>query len=241
MKKTPYPSPNYGCRPQGVSPDLIVLHYTNMLSAKEALDRLCDGELQVSAHFLISKKGTIYELVDPANRAWHAGAGSWQGDNDVNSRSIGIELDNPGHAFGLEPFPAAQIASLIELLGDLTKAYAIPPHRIVGHSDIAPLRKQDPGELFPWAELAAHGFGIWPAAVDTPHVMSIPEIQNALSDIGYFCPSTGVWDKHTQQVCLAFQRHFVPETLTGDACDLTCRKLRGYGRLTSELPRLQRA
>jgi N-acetylmuramoyl-L-alanine amidase len=212
-----------------------------MLSAEEALQHLCNPGSRVSAHFLISKEGTIYELVDPGKRAWHAGVSFWQGDNDINNRSIGIELDNLGHTFGPEPFPAIQISSLINLLEDLTRTYAIPPHRIVGHSDIAPSRKQDPGELFPWAKLASHGFGIWPGAKDLSHAMSIPEIQKALADIGYFCPPTGVWDEHTQQVCLAFQRHFVPNKLTGLACDMTCQKLIGYKQLVSELPRLEMA
>jgi N-acetylmuramoyl-L-alanine amidase len=210
-----------------------------MLSAEDALHHLCNPESRVSAHFLINKEGIIYELVDPGHRAWHAGVSFWQGDSDINSRSIGIELDNLGHTFGPEPFPSIQIVSLLKLLEELTQTYAIPPHRIVGHSDVAPLRKKDPGELFPWAELASHGFSIWPAAKNLPYAMNITEIQKALADIGYFCPATGVWDEHTQQVCLAFQRHFVPDKLTGIDCDITCQKLIGYKQLASELPRLE--
>lgn len=201
-------------------PDLIVIHYTDLLTAQEALTRLCDPEAKVSAHFLITKEGTLYQLVDPKLRAWHAGLSSWEGDTDINSRSIGIELDNHGHTFGPEPFPPAQMMTLLEVLEELCEVYRIPRHRIVGHSDVAPLRKQDPGALFPWADLATHGFGLWPTS-DSNRLtqMTVVEIQEALTQIGYACPLTGVLDDETKLVCLAFQRHFTPSELTGIPSD----------------------
>lgn len=228
LERIHYPSPNFEPRPSGMLPDLIVLHYTDMSSVQEALVRLCDPEAKVSAHFLINKEGVLYQLVDPDHRAWHAGLSSWQGVDDVNSRSIGIELDNLGHTFGPEPFPELQIKTLVALLGELTTLYAIPPHRIVGHSDVAPLRKKDPGALFPWGILAHKGFGLWPTALKMPIVpdlMSTLEIQRSLSKIGYSCPQTGTWDEVSQNVCLAFQQHFTPHELTGHPTALTCQVL----------------
>jgi N-acetylmuramoyl-L-alanine amidase len=234
LKKIDCPSPNFEPRCAGISPDLIVLHYTDMRNASEALTRLCDPEAKVSAHFLIHKDGNLYQLVDPAYCAWHAGASSWRGETNINHRSIGVELDNLGHTFGPEPFSVSQMDTLVNLLGYLTKTYAISPHRIVGHSDVAPLRKKDPGELFPWADLAKKGFGLWPSkakpATPLPPflLMGHLEIQSALSDIGYECPRTGVWDEDTQKVCEAFQRHFTPEEITGYPCEGTYRMLQAF-------------
>lgn len=231
LKKIDYPSPNFEPRSPDVPLDLIILHYTDMRNAEEALARLCDVEAKVSAHFLIGKEGTLYQLVDLAYCAWHAGISSWQGEERINHRSIGIELDNGGHTFGLEPFPAPQMNTLVDLLSHLTTTYAIAPHRIVGHSDVAPLRKSDPGELFPWADLARKGFGLWPFEA-TPTLplspllpMTTLEIQWAFSSIGYGCPQTGVWDDSTQKVCRAFQQHFTPHELTGYPSDVTCQAL----------------
>jgi N-acetylmuramoyl-L-alanine amidase len=234
LKKIVCPSPNFEPRCGGISPDLIVLHYTDMCNAPEALTRLCDPEAKVSAHFLIHKDGNLYQLIDPAYCAWHAGVSSWRGETNINHRSIGIELDNLGHTFGPEPFSAPQMNTLVNLLGYLTKTYAISPHRIVGHSDVAPLRKKDPGELFPWADLARKGFGFWPseAKPTTPLSPLLPMdhlgIQRALSDIGYGCPRTGIWDEGTQKVCEAFQRHFTPEEITGYPSEGTCRMLQAF-------------
>jgi N-acetylmuramoyl-L-alanine amidase len=208
---------------------MIILHYTDMLTAEEALARLCDPISKVSAHFLIGKEGMLYQLVDPEYRAWHAGVSSWEGENDINSRSIGIELDNLGHTFGPEPFSMPQINTLLDLLVELTQIYGIPAHRIVGHSDVAPLRKQDPGELFPWRDLARKGFGLWPNEISRPLEPPLPlsplETQQALCNIGYGCPLTGVWDDDSQKVCRAFQQHFTPSELTGLPSDLTHRTL----------------
>jgi N-acetylmuramoyl-L-alanine amidase len=240
LKKIDCPSPNFERRSPDASVDLIVLHYTDMRNAEEALARLCDAEAKVSAHFLIHKKGTLYQLVDPAYCAWHAGVSSWQGETDINNRSIGIELDNFGHTFGLEPFSSPQINTLVDLLDHLTKTYAIPPHRVVGHSDVAPLRKSDPGEMFPWVDLARKGFGLWPfEAKSAPQLLPFRlmdnlEIQSALSDIGYECPQTGFWDENTQKICRAFQRHFTPHELTGYPSDVTCEVLQALRKVVKD-------
>ena len=225
-----YPSPNFEPRPAGALVDMIILHYTDMTSAQSALDRLCDPEAKVSSHFLISKEGTLYQLVDPVHRAWHAGESSWQGRQDINSYSLGIELDNLGHTFGPEPFPDAQISTLLDLLTELTTSHGISPQSILGHSDIAPLRKSDPGALFPWALLGQKGFGQIPLPVvieEQSAQMTIRDVQEALIKIGYNCPQTGEWDKDSQKVCWAFQQHFTPHEVTGHPTSLTFQVLRG--------------
>jgi len=230
LKKIYHPSSNFEPRPAGILLDMIIIHYTDMTSAEEALTRLCDQEAKVSAHFLIGKDGALYQLVDPVHRAWHAGASSWQGVQDINSKSIGIELDNLGHTFGPEPFSEAQINTLLDLLGELTAQYGIPSHRILGHSDVAPLRKSDPGELFPWALLAQKGFGLMPSPPSKGaglSPMSISDVQNALLKIGYTCPQTGLWDEDSQKVCRAFQQHFTPLEVTGNLTEQTCQILEG--------------
>jgi len=156
------PSPNFDARRDGCPIDILVLHYTGMATAEEALARLCDPEAKVSAHYTVDRDGHIYRHVDESLRARHAGVSYWAGERDVNSRSIGIELVNPGHEFGYVPFPDAQIAALIGLARGILARHPIPPHRVLGHSDVAPARKMDPGELFPWQLLAAHGIGIFP-------------------------------------------------------------------------------
>ncbi|CAM4117630.1 N-acetylmuramoyl-L-alanine amidase XylA [Novosphingobium lubricantis] len=148
------PSPNWNARKLPLS--MVVLHYTGMETAEAALERLCDPAAEVSAHYLIDEDGTVIQLVDEAHRAWHAGRASWRGVTDINSASIGIELVNPGHEFGYRPFPDAQIEALLPLLSDILKRHDIPRANVVGHSDVAPARKSDPGELFPWELLARH-------------------------------------------------------------------------------------
>lgn len=150
MKIIQRPSPNYNQRAPGSTIDLIVVHYTDMLSAEDALHRLCDPQSEVSAHYLISKSGEIYQMVNDEHRAWHAGVSSWQGETDVNSRSIGIELDYPGHTNGLVPYPEAQINALLTLCKHLQETYNIHKTQIIGHEDVAPGRKVDPGPFFPW-------------------------------------------------------------------------------------------
>ena len=203
------PSPNHGLR---LTPaiDMLVIHYTGMETAQAALDRLCDADAQVSAHYMIDEDGTVYGLVDESLRAWHAGRSYWQGQTDINSRSIGIELVNPGHEFGYRPFPAAQIAVLIQLGQDICRRHPIVPRHVVGHSDIAPSRKQDPGELFPWQHLAQCGIGVWPRDDAVPD----RDLMECLTRWGY---DTG----DRQAAIMAFQRHFRPALVDGNADDQT--------------------
>ena len=155
------PSPNYTDRTMGPI-DMLVLHYTGMASSEDALARLCDPAAQVSAHYLIDEDGQIYQLVVEEKRAWHAGVSCWAGEQDINSRSIGIELVNPGHDLGYRNFPELQMRRLAELGHEILLRHPIPPHRVLGHSDVAPGRKRDPGELFDWEWLAGQGIGLWP-------------------------------------------------------------------------------
>jgi N-acetylmuramoyl-L-alanine amidase len=159
-----HPSPNFGERRGGARPDLVVIHYTAMPSLAEARARLCDPAHEVSAHWLIAENGTTEQLVDEHHRAWHAGAGAWGGVTDVNSRSIGIELANTG----AQPFPEPQMTALESLLRGIMARWSIPPERIIGHSDMAPARKSDPGPRFDWRRLARHGLSVWPAPDAAP-------------------------------------------------------------------------
>lgn len=214
-----HPSPNHGVRAGGCDIDMIVLHYTGMQSGPAALARLCDGAAEVSAHYLIEEDGRIFHLVPETRRAWHAGAGSWRGREDVNSRSIGIELVNPGHEWGYRPFAEAQIAATLDLLGALVARHGIAPGDVVGHSDIAPARKDDPGELFPWGRLAAAGVGLYPPE-DLPagRAFDPASTQRGLAAYGYACPVSGAWDAPTEAVIRAFQRHFRPARIDGIWC-----------------------
>lgn len=221
-----HPSPNWGERPTHSSINTLVLHYTGMQTGKEALHRLCNPEAEVSAHYMIEEDGTIYQLVAEEKRAWHAGLSYWRGSNNINDISIGIELVNPGHEFGYRPFPEAQMAALIPLCQQLTKRYSIPAHNIVAHSDIAPLRKEDPGELFDWQRLAKHGIGLWldhhffPADY-TPLVLDkqqLLHLQQRFAAFGYKLSSTGIWDAETKAVIIAFKRHFCPYSLDENWC-----------------------
>jgi N-acetylmuramoyl-L-alanine amidase len=201
-------SPNQGARPAGATIDMLVLHYTGMDSAVIALDRLCDPAFQVSAHYVIEEDGALWRLVAEDRRAWHAGASSWAGETDINSRSIGIELVNPGHGPDYRPFPEAQMAVLETLCRDILTRYPIPAHRIVAHSDIAPVRKIDPGELFDWQRLAAAGIGLWPESIET--ALS-PDV-----DFDALMRRFGYADSSAQSV-IAFQRRFRPAAMTGIA------------------------
>lgn len=157
-----HPSPNFGDRPAGAAIDTLVLHYTGMPNGDMALTRMCDPASQVSAHYMVEEDGCIYQLVAESKRAWHAGRGFWRGCTDINSSSIGIEIVNPGHEFGYRPFAIAQIDAVIALCQALLGRHDIPAHNIIAHSDMAPDRKEDPGELFPWQKLAENGIGLWP-------------------------------------------------------------------------------
>jgi N-acetylmuramoyl-L-alanine amidase len=212
------PSPNFDARPGAGTVDMLILHYTGMRTAQEALDRLCDPASRVSAHYLIEEDGTAWRLVDEANRAWHAGISCWRGRRDINGASIGIELVNPGHEFGYRPFPAPQMAALEALAREILSRHPIPPRAVLGHSDVAPQRKQDPGELFDWAQLGQAGIGLWPDFTQSPSAPeTIGAIQAALGAIGYECPRSGMLDAATEAVITAFQRHFRPSLCDGAA------------------------
>jgi N-acetylmuramoyl-L-alanine amidase len=157
-------SPNYNSR-QGRDVSMIVLHYTGMQSAGAAIERLCDEAAQVSAHYVIEESGTVHQLVDEAENAWHAGVSFWRGRQGVNPYSVGIEIVNPGHEWGYCPFPMPQMESVAELCTGILSRHAIKPWDVVGHSDVAPIRKEDPGEYFDWNRLSRHGIGLWPHAV----------------------------------------------------------------------------
>lgn len=223
MRLVPRPSPNFNARRAGAAIDILLLHYTGMENAEAALRRLTDPAAKVSAHYTIDEDGTVYRHLDEELRAWHAGAGWWAGETDVNSRSIGIELVNPGHELGYRPFPDAQIASLVALGREIVARHPIPRHRVLGHSDIAPARKIDPGELFPWATLAAAGLGLWPARdpAPPPPPADARGLGADLAAIGYRCEHGAAPDAAT---VAAFQRHFRPSRVDGVIDADTCAR-----------------
>ncbi len=161
MKITDLPSQNFDSR-EGHAVDMLVLHYTGMPTAQDALQKMCDADAKVSAHYVVDEDGTCYRLVKEDCRAWHAGLSKWRGHDNINQRSIGIEIVNPGHEFGYRPFPAAQMKMVAWLCRDILSRHEIPKRNVVGHCDIAPKRKQDPGELFDWQTLAKLGIGLYP-------------------------------------------------------------------------------
>lgn len=248
MNIIPRFSLNFNARPlEPIS--LLVLHYTGMRTAQEALLRLCDPAAQVSAHYVVDEDGTIYQLVEEEMRAWHAGVSCWRGRENINDLSIGVEIVNPGHEFGYRPFPAAQMEAVAALCNDIVERHpAIEPRNVVGHSDIAPERKEDPGELFDWAWLASRGVGLWPGqdsgignresgeensmrqearlenrASPEPRPMGRAggETRGQLQDFGYSM-------ENMEKTILAFQRHFRPASLTGhwdEQCDTILAKL----------------
>ena len=212
------PSPNFNARSSGVI-TLLVLHYTGMKTADEALARLCDRKAKVSAHYLIDEAGMIFRLVAEEYRAWHAGVSCWAGETDVNSRSIGIELVNPGHDHGYQDFPPAQMRALADLAAQILARHPIPARQVLGHSDVAPGRKRDPGERFDWAWLARQGVGLWPARppYDKGRKTDVRALQEDLARYGYRVPLTGIYGVETRAVVTAFQRHFRPANTDGRA------------------------
>jgi N-acetylmuramoyl-L-alanine amidase len=232
------PSPNHGERRGGQAPDLLLLHYTGMAGAAEALARLTNPLSDVSAHYFVYEDGRAVQLVPESRRAWHAGAGAWAGETDINSRSIGIEIVNPGHEGGLPPYPDAQIEGVIRLCADLAQRWSIRPHRVLAHSDIAPTRKEDPGELFPWDRLHRDGVGHWvePAPLDQEATFRalragdegtpVRALQTMLTAYGYEIGTTGIVDALTESVVRAFQRHFRPARVDGVADLSTITTLR---------------
>jgi N-acetylmuramoyl-L-alanine amidase len=241
-------SPNHGDRKVG-RVDAIILHYTGMASAEAALQRLCDPASQVSAHYVILEDGRIIQLVPEYRRAWHAGQSSWANDRDLNSASIGIEIVHPGHEGVAEgvalAYPPVQIDAVIALCKDITARHQIPQHRILAHSDIAPDRKIDPGEFFPWDRLAAEGVGhyVVPRPIeDGPrlergvHGIEVEKLQALLAMYGYGIRVSNLYGPRTENVVRAFQRHFRPERVDGIADPSTIETLRA---LLAALPRYQ--
>jgi N-acetylmuramoyl-L-alanine amidase len=206
------PSPNHSSR-DGAAVDTLILHYTGMRSGAEALARLRDPEAGVSSHYLVEEDGRVFRLVEEARRAHHAGASSWRGREALNACSIGIEIVNPGHEWGYRAFPALQMAAVAELCLDILARHAIPARNVVAHSDVAPDRKQDPGELFDWRGLAEEGVGLFPTA--TPgldRVLPVAAERRALQLLGAIGYRT---DLAIPVLVTAFQRHWRPERVDG--------------------------
>jgi N-acetylmuramoyl-L-alanine amidase len=233
------PSPNFDERGRPI--DALILHYTGMQTGEIAIQRLCDPAPRAgayafawekpedpearlgraSAHYVLEEDGRVVDLVDEGKRAWHAGAGIWRGEADLNSRSIGIEIVNGGHDFGLPDYPEPQIAALMELVGDISRRNGLKRHQVIGHSDIAPARKSDPGEKFPWRRLGEAGLALWPQnPVDAP-ACDVSAVQRDLAEIGYGLAVSGIRDPDTVLVLKAFQRRFRPSRIDGVADDET--------------------
>ncbi len=229
------PSPNHGERAGDRVPDMILLHYTGMPDADKALQWLCSPESEVSCHYFIAEDGRIIQCVPEARRAWHAGEGSWAGETDINSCSIGIEIANPGHDHGYSDFPRRQIAAVIALCRAILHRRYIRPERILAHSDVAPSRKRDPGEKFPWMTLHRAGIGQWvPPAPIVPGPSfefgdsgdAVQNFQTALREYGYGVEADGYFDQATRDVVTAFQRHFRPALCDGKFDSSTLHTLR---------------
>jgi N-acetylmuramoyl-L-alanine amidase len=225
-------SPNFDER-EGESISMLVLHYTGMADAASAIARLCDPEAKVSCHYLVDEQGRVLRMVPEEKRAWHAGRSFWRGIQEVNAHSIGIEIVNPGHEFGYRPFPERQVAAVIDLVADIRSRWEVADDRIVGHSDIAPTRKDDPGELFPWKRLAEAGHGLWvepDAAPGAPlgegeEGAGVFALQAGFTRLGYDCAPSGKFDAHTTAVVRAFQRHWRQEKVDGIADGMTRARL----------------
>jgi N-acetylmuramoyl-L-alanine amidase len=224
-------SPNRTPRRSGhLAPDLVILHYTGMASGEAALALLCDPASGVSAHYVVFEDGRIVQSVPERERAWHAGLSSWHGSTDINSRSIGIEIVNGGHDFGLPPFPDVQIAAVCDLLAGILARHGIAPRGVLGHSDIAPDRKRDPGEHFPWQTLAGRGVA-WPAPAPARRGSrgygpgdkgpAVARLQDALWRAGYGGPVDGVYGATTEAIVAAVQRRYRPHRVNGKADRIT--------------------
>ena len=239
LEVIPAPSPNFNER--FAPPDMIVLHYTGMQTGQAALDRLRDAEAKVSSHYLVEEDGRVFSLVAEERRAWHAGVSSWRGRTDVNGASIGIEIVNPGHEFGYRPFPEPQVQSVIDLVGDIRTRWTIPDGRIVAHSDVAPDRKEDPGELFPWKQLAEAGHGLWVESGAAPGAalaegeegLGVLALQAGLNRLGYDCAPSGKFEPATTAIVRAFQRHWLQTRFDGVADGETRARLVGLLRLAA--------
>jgi N-acetylmuramoyl-L-alanine amidase len=237
------PSPNFNAR-RGL-PDMLVLHYTGMQTGDAALARLRDPAAEVSAHYLVEEDGRIFALVPEERRAWHAGRGVWQGESDINAASIGIEVVNPGHEFGYRAFPDAQIEAVIALMSDIRSRWSITDARIIAHSDLAPERKEDPGELFPWKRLAQAGHGLWfePAQERIAALggflqigdegIGVVVLRAGLHRLGYGLQPGSTYDDETATTVKAFQRHWRQSRVDGVADGETRATLMGVLQLAT--------
>ncbi|TCT13491.1 N-acetylmuramoyl-L-alanine amidase [Tepidamorphus gemmatus] len=227
-------SPNHDARPTDLPVDILLLHYTGMVSAEAAIARLCDPSAKVSCHWLVDEDGRIVRLVGEEHRAWHAGVSCWAGATDINARSVGIEIVNPGHELGYRDFPDAQIGAVIALAREILARHPIPPERVLAHSDVAPARKIDPGERFPWERLHRAGIGHWvvPEPITDGPVLrpgdrgaAVAALRRDLAGYGYCLAAGELYDAATEMVVAAFQRHFRPARVDGQADASTLRTL----------------
>src|SRR5262245_19525174 len=237
-----HPSPNVEPRRGGARPSILLLHYTGLARVETAIDWLSRPDSKVSCHYVIDDDGRITQMVAESLRAWHAGASFWAGERDINSLSIGIEIQNAGHDFGYPDFPPQQIRAVTAVCQDIPRRHSIRPERVLGHSDVAPERKQDPGEKFDWAGLARAGIGHWTAAAPVDardpglgpgdRGPTVKKIQYMLATYGYGVPAHGEMDAQTVAVVVAFQRHFRPARVDGRVDASTVETL---GRLSDAL------
>ncbi|RAZ88146.1 N-acetylmuramoyl-L-alanine amidase [Mesorhizobium hawassense] len=238
-------SPNFGPRRETLRPDMIVLHYTGMATGESAEAWLCDPASEVSSHYLVHEDGRIIQMVRESDRAWHAGKSSWFGRTDINSCSVGIEIVNPGHSLGYQAFPRRQIGAVIDLCAGIVGRYSIPAARVLAHSDVAPGRKVDPGEKFPWRTLFVAGVGhLVPAAPIRPGATlkagdtgpDVEALQSMLALYGYGVEISGNYDRQTEIVVAAFQRHFRRRLVDGVADNSTIRTLQRLLASAQALP-----
>jgi N-acetylmuramoyl-L-alanine amidase len=231
-------SPNHDERPANGRVDTLILHYTGMQTAQAAIERLCDPAARVSSHYVVDEDGAVTRLVPEERRAWHAGVSYWRGHCALNDRSIGIEIVNPGHEWGYRDFPALQMVAVCDLCLSILSRQPIPARNVIGHSDVAPDRKTDPGEKFRWDDLARNGVGIWP--VGTPNLgvaglirdaVGLRPVRAALARIGYLVAPEGALDPAVSTVLRAFQRHWRQEAVTGQADDGTLARLYAVAEL----------
>ena len=233
-----HPSPNIDERRSGLTPRLLILHYTGLPSVERSIEVLADPRCKVSCHYVVAEDGRITQMVAEGMRAWQAGVSSWAGETDINSASIGIEIQNPGHSGGYPDFPHRQMVAVRDLSLDIGRRHAIPRAGVLAHSDIAPNRKMDPGEKFDWRWLASAGVGHWvePSAIwEDVHPLTLGQksdavctMQKRLAAYGYGIEVTGEFDTATRFVALAFQRHFRPARVDGcwdTSCETTLARL----------------
>jgi N-acetylmuramoyl-L-alanine amidase len=229
-------SPNIGERRGGLCPKILIIHYTGLETVQRSIAVLSDPACEVSCHYVVDVDGRVTQMVREADRAWHAGRSYWQGETDINSCSIGIEIQNPGHEFGLPQFPETQMQAVERLAGDIVRRHDMQPEHVLGHSDIAPQRKIDPGERFDWRRLHHAGIGLWVAAhaIAGPQARIDPSVrheavhtcQQLLQVYGYDVACDGLLTTATERVISAFQRHFRPARVDGQPDNSTIETLK---------------